>query len=142
MSRLLLDRLRQGHLGAVGLGVGIGAVFEQHLHHRQIVVLGRGHERKGAIHVAFLGVRIGARSQQQRDDVTPAELGRARQRPLLARRLKMDRPGVRRQKRADLVDVALDAGEIDVVRGAAGQQQLEQAPARTGVGIAGDCETA
>ena len=48
----------------------------------------------------------------------------------------MDRAGVRRQKRADLVDVALDAGEIDVVRGAAGQQQLEQAPARTGVGIA------
>ena len=110
-------------------------MLEQHLHHREIVLLGRGHEGKGAIEVAFLGVGIGRRGQQQRDDLAAAELGRARQRPLLARRLKMDRPGVHRQKRADRVDVALDAGEIDVVRGAAGQQQLEQAPARTGVGI-------
>jgi hypothetical protein len=131
-----LDGFQQGHLGTVGLGVGIGAVLEQHLHHRQIVLFGRGHEGKGEIVVVFLGVGIGARGQEQRDDVAPAELGRARQRPLLARRLKMDRAGVRRQQRPDLVDVALDAGEIDVVRGAAGQQQLEQALARTGVGIA------
>ena len=130
-----LDGLQQGHLGAVGLGVGIGAVLEQHLHHRQIIVLGRGHEGKGAIVVGFLGVGIGARGQQQPTMSRRPNSAAPRQRPLLARRLKMDRPGVRRQKRTDLVDVALHAGEIDVVRGAAGQQQLEQAPARTGVGI-------
>ena len=49
--------------------------------------------------------------------------------------VKMDRAALRRQQRADLVDVTLDAGEIDVVRSAARQQQLEQAPAWTSVGI-------